>query len=226
MTLVSTKRQEVSASRTHRIPLSLPCAMWPRWKRKPDRSASSRTQPSLSSGEDASPSLSLSRRGESAPAGGRDAQGAATRALRSRWLPAPPGPAHAAGRSEHDRARATRDLPGRAGCPGSRGAGSGAGPPAPAGREWGWWQPPSRPVPAAPYGGGAAAGASLTRQGGSMPPAPLCPPGPAAGSPPAPARPGPPRGADSGGGRNGGSRARRDVCSPGSIYSAAIGFHS
>lgn len=102
-----------------------------------------------------------------------------------------------AGRSVHDRARATRDLPGRAGCPaaGVHAAGLAPGPDGTGGR----WQPPPRPLPAASHSGGAAAGASPPGQGGSVPPALLCPPAPrrAAGCPPRPA-----------------PLTRADVCSP------------
>lgn len=181
MTLRNTKRREVSASRTHRTPPFLPCALWPRWQRKPGRSASSRTRPSPSWGKGTTP-LPLSP----------DEAGAHLRPDGTRRAPPPapcgaagcqpdPAPAHAAaGRLEHDRARATRDLPGRAGCPA---AGVHAAGLAPRPRRDGRRPPPPPPLPlpAAPYSGGAVPAASPTRQGGSMPPAPR------------PARPGPRR---------------------------------
>lgn len=172
MTLRSTKRQ-ASASRTHRTPLFLPCSSWPRGRRTPDRSAPPRTQPWLASGEGRMPPpLSPTRRERTC--GGRDAhhprpaEPLAASPPRSRIR----GRGGCAGRSEHDRARATRDLPGRAGRPaaGVRAAGLAPGP----GRTGGGWQPPPRPLAAAPHGGGAAPGAGPSRQGGGMPPARLC----------------------------------------------------
>lgn len=134
MTLRSTNRQELSASRTHRTPLFLPCTLWPRWKRKPDRSASSRTQPSLSSGEGRMPPPSSPSPDEAV---------AHLRGDGTRRAP-PPAPCGAAGcqpdpapRTQPRRLRrqvGARSRPGDAGptresgMPGSRGARSGAGP--------------------------------------------------------------------------------------------------
>lgn len=134
MTLRSTNRQELSASRIHRTPLVLPCTLWPRWKRKPDRSASSRTQPSLSSGEGRMPPP---------PSPSPDEAVAHLRGDGTRRAP-PPAPCGAAGcqpdpapRTQPRRLRrqvGARSRPGDAGptresgMPGSRGARSGAGP--------------------------------------------------------------------------------------------------
>lgn len=171
MPLRSTKLQEVSASRKHH--LFLPRASW-----------LEEEAGGLSSSEDSVPGrgchlLSHSRGGGSAPAGARKAQ---------------QHPARLGG-ERHDRARATRDLPGRAGCPGAGVQGRAKG----GGRR----RAPS-PLLLTP-GGRRQAAARPGREAacrwlGSAPP-------------------GPPRGADSGG-----SRAPCDVSSPRAIYSAAAAF--
>lgn len=100
MTLRSAKHREVSASHTHHLFLS--CTLWPRWKRKRERSASSRTRLSLTSGE-----------------GRVYLRGQGPRGAPPASAPARPGPAPAA-RSRPGDAGPTRES----GMPGSRQPGS------------------------------------------------------------------------------------------------------
>lgn len=126
-----------------------------------------------------------------------------------------PAPVPHTGSSEHDRARATRDLPGRAGCPAAGCVQRGWPRPHGTGRGSGRRR---APFPLLLRAAGQHPEAVRFGREAASPPALLHPPGPAAGSPPSPAR-----SADSGGGEAGGSR---DVPAPRSIYSAAIRFHS